>query len=76
MNNNLVVGAGRQGRFYKSVDGGNNWTVTAPLSYAPSFSVAGTNPTSCGGNEGSLVLSGFESGKSYAIKYTKNDGSM
>lgn len=74
VNSNLVVGCGRQGRFYKSVNGGDSWTVTSSLDYAPSFSVASTNPSTCGSADGAFTISGLEIGKSYAVKYVNNNG--
>ena len=36
---------------------------------APTFIVAGTNPTSCGGTNGSILLSGLLNNTSYAVTY-------
>lgn len=36
------------------------------------LNVSGNNPTTCGGNEGSIILSGLPSNSNYTLNYSKN----
>jgi photosystem II stability/assembly factor-like uncharacterized protein len=76
VNDTKIVGCGRLGRFFKSTDGGNNWTATSPLAYAPSFSVSSTAPTACGVANGTISITNLEPNKTYSVSYSTNTGTM
>jgi gliding motility-associated-like protein len=58
--------------------GSCSFTLAVPVALtdpnSPTFTVTSTNPTSCGGNEGSITLSGLDPNTTYDISY--NDGGV
>jgi gliding motility-associated-like protein len=77
---NIVISgqnAGSYGTFV--VDDGNcTYTVTGPFTLtdpsSPTFTLSYTDPTTCGGTEGSITLSGLNPSTTYDISY--DDGSV
>ncbi len=48
-------------------------TVTLTVNPTPVITAAsGSNPTTCGGSQGSVTISGLTNGTSYSVTYTKN----
>lgn len=56
--------------------------VGGPLAFtlanagAPAFTVAGTNPTTCGGADGNFTLSGLTANTVYSLSYTANGNAV
>lgn len=63
-------------RTYEVADAcGNTIQVTQTIvidSYTPTFSLVGTDPTTCGGNDGFITISGLDPNTSYEIGYNGN----
>jgi gliding motility-associated-like protein len=63
-------------RTYSVTDScGNSITVTHTItvdSYTPSFTVAGTDPTVCGGTDGFITISGLLANTEYSFEYGGN----
>lgn len=45
-------------------------TSTVTVTPIPSISALGSNPTTCNGNNGSILITGLTTGASYTVKYT------
>ncbi|HTO37732.1 MAG TPA: gliding motility-associated C-terminal domain-containing protein, partial [Brumimicrobium sp.] len=60
-------------RIYSVTDDcGNNINVTHTItidSYTPTFTVSSTDPTNCGGNNGTITISGLDPSTSYEMSY-------
>jgi len=60
----------------------NNCNTADPATYslsdpsAPTFTIAPSDPTTCGGSEGSLTISGLTNSTSYDITYTDGSGTV
>ena len=63
-------------RTYEVADAcGNTMQVTQTIiidAYTPTFSLVGTDPTTCGGNDGFITISGLDPNTSYEIGYDGN----
>ena len=63
-------------RIYEITDNcGNTSTVTHTIvidSYTPTFTVAGTDPTTCGGTDGFITISGLDPNTDYTMEYNGN----
>lgn len=55
---------------------GGPLTFTLANGGAPAFTVAGTNPTTCGGADGNFTLSGLTAGTVYSLSYTANGNAV
>ncbi|WP_165836351.1 T9SS type A sorting domain-containing protein [Taibaiella soli] len=47
-------------------------SVTVTVNPKPVITAAGTNPTSCGGNDGTLTISGLDANAAYTVAYDLN----
>jgi gliding motility-associated-like protein len=54
----------------------NTDQVNVTINPNPQFTAAGTNPTTCGGNDGTLVLSGLTPGATYQVSYSSNGNTV
>jgi len=47
-------------------------TATVTITVAPTITTAFTNPTTCGGSDGTITINGLTTGNSYTVHYLKN----
>ncbi|MCE3279505.1 MAG: Protein of unknown function precursor [Bacteroidetes bacterium] len=53
---------------------GNTFTIVVTVDPIPAFTVTSTNPTTCGGSQGTITLSGLNPATAYDITYTNASG--
>ncbi|MCO5259412.1 MAG: gliding motility-associated C-terminal domain-containing protein [Crocinitomicaceae bacterium] len=70
--NPATAGTGTKTITYNYTDGNGcqgSATTTITVNPTPTFTVASTNPSVCGGTDGSIILSGLTASTSYSVTY-------
>ena len=54
----------------------NTDNITVTVNPIPSFTVTSTDPTTCGGNDGTITLSGLQNNTTYQVTYADNGSNV